>query len=52
MAKKLCKLVKKDLIKESFSEYVKLVNEPTHICKSCGRAVNHEKNVCNPKEIE
>lgn len=47
----MCKLVKKDFLKDNFEEYKKLVKKPTHICGKCGRAANDKKYLCEPKEI-
>lgn len=49
--KKLCKLVKKDILKEDLEGYIKLIKKPTHVCDKCGRAANEKKALCNPKEI-
>lgn len=49
--KKLCKLCKSDCLKNDFSDYTKLVNQPAYVCKKCGRAANVEKNLCKPEEI-
>jgi hypothetical protein len=48
---KLCKQVKKDILKSDFDTYKKFVKNPTHICKSCGRASNDKDHLCDPKEI-
>lgn len=48
---RLCKLVKKDVLKKDFEEYRKLVKKPTHICGNCGRASNDKKHLCDPIEI-
>ncbi len=50
--KKLCKLMKKDIEKEEFQEYIKLIKDATHVCKKCGRASNNEKGLCSPKKIQ
>ncbi|WP_192929724.1 hypothetical protein [Alkaliphilus serpentinus] len=49
--KKLCKLVKKDFLKDDLKEYVKLVNKPQYICDKCGRVANDKKNLCSTEEI-
>ncbi len=49
--KKLCKLCKNDCLKKGLKDYIKLVNEPSYICKKCGRAANKSKSLCRPEEI-
>jgi hypothetical protein len=49
--KKLCKLCKNDCLKNGLKDYIKLVNEPSYICKKCGRAANKSKSLCRPEEI-
>jgi hypothetical protein len=34
------------------AEVKQLVTEPKFICFNCGRAVNSEKNVCNPMPLD
>jgi putative hemolysin len=51
MATELCKL-KKSLLKEDIEAFVLLVNQPTHVCKKCGRAANNKKLLCNPVKIQ
>lgn len=50
MGKELCKL-KKDL-RIDLSEYMLLVNRPTHVCTKCGRAANSKKLLCSPTKIK
>lgn len=47
----LCKLVKKDYIKEHFSDYQALVSDPEYICKKCGRAAKDAVSLCKPLPI-
>jgi ribosomal protein S9 len=49
-AKTLCK--KKDELKDSLSQYKKLVRDARFICKKCGRAAYDEKNLCKPVELD
>lgn len=50
MAKELCKL-KKSILKEDIESWMELVNDPTHVCKKCGRAANSKKLLCSPVKI-
>ena len=50
MVKKLCK-VKKSLRKNDFAAYCKLVSNPKHVCRLCGRVANKKKLVCEPKKL-
>lgn len=47
----LCKLVKKDFVKEQFSDYQALVADPEYICKKCGRAAKDAASLCKPLPI-
>lgn len=51
MATELCKL-KKSLLKDDIEAFMQFVNQPTHICKKCGRAANSKKLLCNPVKIQ
>ncbi len=44
--KTLCKLVKKDFLKEHLDEYVNLVKNGGYVCKKCGRTACNEKILC------
>ena len=48
--KTLCK--KKDELKDSLSQYKKLVRGARFICKKCGRAARDEKLLCKPTELD
>ena len=50
MAKELCK-IRKSLKTDDMHAYVQLVNQPTHVCKKCGRAANRKKLLCKPLKI-
>lgn len=50
MAKELCK--RKKSLKSDVRSYTLLVNQPTHVCKKCGRAANSKKLVCSPARIQ
>lgn len=47
----LCKLVKKDYVKEHFPDYQALVADPEYICKKCGRAAKDDASLCKPLPI-
>ena len=49
MSKTLCELKKR--LKADISEYVQLVDQPTHVCKKCGRVANEKKLLCKPLKI-
>jgi len=49
MAKELCKLKKG--LKNAPDTYMLLVNEPTHLCRKCGRAANDKKLLCDPLRL-
>lgn len=50
MSKKtLCDLKKR--LKDDLQMYVQLVNQPTHVCKKCGRVANDKKLLCKPLKI-
>lgn len=49
MGKELCKLKKS--LKSEVDEYILLVNQPTHVCRKCGRAGNRKKLLCEPMPI-
>jgi hypothetical protein len=51
MATELCKL-KKSLLKDDIESFMQFVNQPTHLCKKCGRAANSKKLLCNPVKIQ
>ncbi len=51
MGERLCKLVKSGYLDDHTKDYIKKVNNPTVVCKKCGRAANNEKDVCKPKSI-
>lgn len=50
MGKELCKLKKS--LKSDVEEYIILVNQPTHVCRKCGRAANKKKLLCEPISIK
>lgn len=51
MAKKMCKLVKKDLQKEDFEGFKAIVKDAKYCCLSCGRVSSKSGQVCKPKKI-
>ncbi len=52
MSKKICKLVKDDMMKDDTKKYVKLMNKPNYVCLKCGHVANDEDNLCKPKKIK
>ena len=52
MSKKLCSLVKKDLIKDDLKAFKKLVKDGHFLCKKCGRVATKEKFLCKPVELD
>jgi hypothetical protein len=46
---RLCDLRKQ--LKEHLDEYRRLVRDPTHICRKCGRAARHADNLCKPEPL-
>lgn len=52
MSKKLCKLVKDDILEDDFKTYVKYVRKPHYVCKKCGRAAADEDMLCKPQKIK
>jgi len=52
MSKKLCSLVKKDLLKDDLKEYKKLVQAGKFLCKKCGRVAGKEKHLCKAVELD
>lgn len=52
MAKKrLCKLIKKDILDEDMEAFIKLVKDPRFICRKCGRVANSDELLCKPKKL-
>jgi hypothetical protein len=49
--KKLCKLAKKDYLKENLEAYKTLVVNPRFICKKCGRVSNADNRLCKEKPL-
>ncbi len=52
MSKKLCSLVKKDLIKDDLKAFKKLVQEGKFLCKKCGRVAVRENFLCKAVELD
>ena len=50
MGKSLCELKKS--LKQDFGTFVSLVNDPTHVCRKCGRVANSKKLVCKPVKLK
>jgi hypothetical protein len=49
--KHLCKMVRKDYLKENLKEYAEIVKNPKYICTKCGRVSVAKKYLCKPKEL-
>lgn len=45
----LCEL--KESLKRDLKLYMKLVDQPTHVCRKCGRAANCKKLLCKPVRL-
>lgn len=52
MSKKLCKLVKDDILDKDIKEYIKLVSEAKYVCRKCGRTAKKEENLCSAKKLK
>jgi hypothetical protein len=50
MSKELCKL--KKTLKIDISDYIRYVNQPTHVCQKCGRVANSGKRLCHPVKMK
>lgn len=50
MAKELCKL-RKSILKDDVEQWMRLVDNPSHVCTKCGRAANSKKLLCSPTKI-
>lgn len=49
--KSLCKLVKKDVVKDDFSSYSLIVDNGSYVCLKCVRVANMKKNHCKVKKL-
>lgn len=49
---KLCKLAKKEYLKEHADEYGRYVIHAHFLCTKCGRAANIKSAVCKPLKLE
>ncbi len=52
MSKKLCKLVKEDVLKEDISLYIEKVKKAKYVCKKCGRVAEKEEDLCKTKKLK
>ena len=50
MAKPLCEL--KKTLKQDFGTFVSLIENPTHVCRKCGRSANSKKVLCKPVKLK
>jgi len=50
--KKLCKMVKKEFLKDDFEKFKSLVDDSKWICKKCGRTANEMESLCKPISIK
>jgi hypothetical protein len=49
--KTLCKWGEKQ-IEKRMKKLKKIVSNPSHVCKKCGRAASNEKVLCKPVSIQ
>lgn len=47
----LCYLHNLGYVESNLEDYKKLVKNPQHVCKNCGRAAAEGKNLCNPEKL-
>ena len=52
MSKKLCKLVKDDILDKDIKEYIKFVSDAKFVCRKCGRTAKKEENLCSAKKLK
>lgn len=52
MSKHLCGMVSDKYHKTNQEEFLKIVDEPTHICVKCGRTASGKKYLCGPKKMK
>ena len=50
MTKPLCEL--KKTLKRQLKDYLLLVQDPTHVCKKCGRVSNNKDLLCRPLRMK
>jgi hypothetical protein len=48
--KHMCKF--KDLVKEDFEAYKRLVKEPHFACLKCGRVAREKRHLCKPVSLD
>lgn len=51
MSKKMCEMVKKNMLKDKPDKYRDLVRNADHFCKVCGRVSNKKNCLCKPEKI-
>lgn len=51
MPKELCKL-QKSLLTKKIEQYMKLVDQPTHVCRKCGRVANDKRLLCKSVRLQ
>lgn len=49
--KKVCKMVKKDMLDDELKEYIKIVKDARYICTKCGRVAKKEDYLCKPEKM-
>lgn len=49
--KTLCKLAKKDYLKNHMKEYQALVSDGEYVCKKCGRVAKNKRSLCSPARL-
>jgi hypothetical protein len=47
----LCYLHNLGYVQSELEAYKKLVKNPQHVCKNCGRAAASDKNLCKPEKL-
>lgn len=49
--KKLCKLVKDNVLDKNMDKYLSKIDNPEYVCKSCGRVANKKNILCKSYKI-
>ena len=52
MSKKMCKLVSDEFHIKKTKQFTKLVDEPSFVCKKCGRVANKKTHLCKPVSLD
>ncbi|AQQ10503.1 hypothetical protein L21SP3_02339 [Sedimentisphaera cyanobacteriorum] len=51
-SKKMCGLVKKDIVKKDIKKFTKLVSQPQFACKKCGLVCSDKDRICKPVKLK